>query len=296
MKLIVIVGPTGIGKTDLSINIAKHLDTHIISSDSRQVYSELKIGTAPPRPEQLSEIKHYMIANKSIHDYYNASMYELEVIDLIKNISQQKDSVLLVGGSGMYVDAVCYGIDDLPNIDQDLRNSLIKKYNNEGIESIRFDLKILDFETYKKIDLHNSKRILKALEISIQTGIPYSKFLTKNKKKRDFEIIKIGLNRERAELHQRINQRVDIMVTDGLVNEAKIFYKYKDNNSLNTVGYKELFAHFDGEYDFETAIELIKRNSRRYARRQLTWFNKYSDIEWFHPLEEQKIINYIATR
>lgn len=296
MKLIVIVGPTGIGKTDLSINIAKHFDTHIISSDSRQVYSELKIGTAPPSPEQLSEIKHYMIANKSIHDYYNASMYELEVIDLIKNISQQKDSVLLVGGSGMYVDAVCYGIDDLPNIDQDLRNSLIKKYNDEGIESIRFDLKILDFETYKKIDLHNSKRILKALEISIQTGIPYSKFLTKDKKKRCFEIIKIGIDRDRAELHQRINQRVDIMVADGLVEEAKMFYKYKENNSLNTVGYKELFAHFDGEYNIETAIELVKRNSRRYARRQLTWFNKYSDIEWFHPSEEQKIIDYITTR
>ncbi len=294
MQLIVIVGPTGIGKTDLSINIAKHFDTVIISSDSRQVYKELKIGTAPPNKQQLSEIKHYMIANKSIHDYYNASMYELEVIDLLKNLSEKKDKVLLVGGSGMYVDAVCYGIDDLPDIDNDLRNSLIKKHETEGIESIRFDLKILDFETYKKIDLHNYKRILKALEISIQTGVPYSKFLTKNKKQRDFEVVKIGLNRDRAELHTRINQRVDIMVADGLVEEAKSFYKFKENNSLNTVGYKELFAHFDGEYNLDTAIELIKRNSRRYARRQLTWFNKYTDIKWFTPDNEKEIIKYLS--
>ncbi len=292
-NLIVIMGPTGIGKTNLSINIAKYFNTEIISSDSRQVYKELKIGTAPPSVEQLQMVKHHLIANKSIHSYYNASMYELEVIDLLKKLFIKKENILLVGGSGMYIDAVCYGIDDLPNIDQELRKSLSKLYEKEGIESLRFYLKFLDIETYKKIDLQNSKRILKAIEISIQTGKPYSTFLTRNKKQRDFKIIKIGLNKKREELHEIINKRVDLMIKDGLVEEAKSVYPYREKNSLNTVGYKELFAHFDGEYNVERAIELIKRNSRRYARRQLTWFNKHSDIQWFEPNQEQEIIKYI---
>lgn len=291
--LIVIVGPTGIGKTDLSIKIAKHFDTEIISSDSRQIYRELKIGTAPPSKEQLAEVKHHLVAHKSIHDYYNASMYEVEALDVLQNIFAKKDTALLVGGSGMYVDALCNGIDDLPRIDQELRQNLLKKYETEGIESLRFDLKILDFETYKKIDLRNHKRILKALEVSIQTGKPYSTLLSQNKKKRNFNIIKIGLNRNRNELHQTINKRVDLMVDAGLIEEAKKFHKFKHHNSLNTVGYKELFEHFDGIHDLQTAIELVKRNSRRYARRQLTWFGKYSDNEWFEPNEQQKIISHI---
>ena len=294
-NLIVILGPTGIGKTDLSIEIAKNFNTEIISSDSRQIYKELKIGTAPPSKEQLNAVKHHFIANKSIHDYFNASMYEFDVIDLLSELFKEKDFVLLVGGSGMYIDAVCYGIDELPTIDDEIRSNLLKQYETEGIASLRFTLKRLDPKHYKTVDLNNHKRILKALEVSIQTGKPYSSFLTNKKKKRNFNIIKIGLNKDRDELHETINNRVDKMIEQGLINEAKSFYKSKGVNALKTVGYKELFDYFAGEIDLQTAIELIKRNTRRYARRQLTWFRKYEKIEWFEPSERNKIIEYIFT-
>ena len=291
--LIVIAGPTGIGKTDLSIELAQMLDTVIISSDSRQLYQELKIGTAAPTSEDLAKVKHYMVGNKSIYDYYSAGKYELEVLDILKDIFKDKDTALLVGGSGMYIDAVCKGIDALPDAEPEIRKQLNEKYEKEGIESLRFDLKKLDPEHYKAVDLNNPKRILRAVEICIQTGKTYTSFLTKPKKERDFNILKIGLERNRNELYDRINKRVDLMLEQGLIEEARQFHKDKHLNSLNTVGYKELFAYFDKEYDLEEAVRLIKRNSRRYAKRQMTWFKRDNDFRWFHPDDKIEITNFI---
>ena len=291
--LIVITGPTGIGKTDLSIELAQMLDTFIISSDSRQIYKELKIGVARPSEEDLEKVRHFMIANKSVYDYFSAGKYELEVLDILKDIFKNKDTVLLVGGSGMYIDAVCKGIDALPDADPEIRKQLTEKYEKEGIESLRFDLKRLDPEQYKIIDLNNPKRLLRAVEVCIQTGKTYTSFLSKANKKRDFKILKIGLEREREELYNRINKRVDLMIEEGLLEEAKPFLKNRNLNSLNTVGYKELFPYFEGVYDLPEAVRLIKRNSRRYAKRQITWFNRDKDYVWFHPDEEQAIIKYI---
>lgn len=292
-NLVVILGPTGIGKTDLSIDIAKNFNTEIISSDSRQVFKELKIGTAVPTDDQLKKVKHHFIGNISIYDYYNASMFEEEVLETLKDLFVNLDYVIMTGGSGMYINAVCDGIDYLPTIDKKLRDDLIEKHQEEGIESIRLQLKMLDPVSYTKIDLKNPKRMLKALEVTIQTGKPYSSFLMDTKKKRDFNIIKIGLQRDRDELYERINIRVDQMVEEGLVEEAKRFYKDRHLNSLNTVGYKELFDCFDGNISQEKAIELIKRNSRHYAKRQISWFSRDKEIVWFHPEKEEKIIEFI---
>lgn len=294
-SLLVILGPTGIGKTDLSIDIANAFNIEIISSDSRQVYKELKIGTAVPTEEQLQKVKHHFIGNKSIYDYYNASMFELEVLNTLEKLYGKYDQVVMTGGSGMYINAVCDGIDELPTIDQKLREDLIKKHEEEGIESLRLQLKLLDPVSYEKIDLKNPKRVLKALEVSIQTGKPYSSFLTQPKKQRDFSIIKIGLQRDREELYERINLRVDQMVEEGLIDEAKKCYKDRHLNSLNTVGYKELFKYFDGKITEEKAIELIKRNSRHYAKRQISWFSRDKDIVWFHPEKKDEIISYIRS-
>jgi tRNA dimethylallyltransferase len=292
-KLVVILGPTGIGKTDLSIDIAKKFNTEIISSDSRQVYKELKIGTAVPTDDQLKKRKHHFIGNKSIYDYYNASMFEEEVLETLKKLFVSLDYVVMTGGSGMYINAVCDGIDYLPTIDQKLRDDLIKKHEEEGIESIRLQLKILDPVSYNRIDLKNPKRMLKALEVSIQTGKPYSSFLLETKKNRDFNIIKIGLQRDRDELYERINIRVDQMVDEGLIEEARRFYKDRHLNSLNTVGYKELFESFADNITQEKAIELIKRNSRHYAKRQISWFSRDKEIVWFHPEKQERIIEFI---
>ncbi len=294
--LIVILGPTGIGKTDLSIEIAQEFNTEIISSDSRQVYKELKIGTAVPTEDQLSKVKHHFIGNKSIYDYYNASMFELEVLDTLKELFRKNNQVVMTGGSGMYINAVCNGIDELPTIDLKLRNDLIKKYEEEGLESLRLQLKMLDPISYEKIDLKNPKRILKALEVTIQSGKPYSSFLTELKKERDFNILKIGLQREREELYERINIRVDQMVEEGLIEEAKIYYKDRQLNSLNTVGYKELFECFEGKITQEKAIELIKRNSRHYAKRQISWFSRDKEIVWFHPEKKENMIEFIKSK
>jgi len=295
-SLIVIVGPTGIGKTDLSIDIAKEYNTEIISSDSRQVYKELKIGTAVPTDNQLNLVKHHFIGNVSIYDYYNASMFEFQVIDKLKYLHKSFNQVVMTGGSGMYINAVCNGIDDLPEIDLKLRNDLIKKYEEEGIESLRMQLKMLDPVSYAKVDLKNPKRMLKVIEVSIQTGKPYSSFLSRSKKKRDFNIIKIGLERNRAELYERINLRVDQMFAEGLEEEARRYYKDRELNSLNTVGYKEIFEHFDGTISLDKAVELIKRDSRHYAKKQISWFGRDKDIMWFHPEKKAEIINFINSK
>lgn len=292
-KLIVIIGPTGIGKTDLSIEIAQELNTEIISCDSRQIYKELKIGTAVPTNIQLNKVKHHFIGNKSIYDYYNASMFEVEVLELLDKLFLKNKTVIMTGGSGLYIDAVCKGIDDLPTIDQELRAELINRLNKEGIESLRMQLKILDPDYYKEADIRNPKRILKALEVTLQTGKPYSTFLTKSRRTRDFKIVKIGLQRNRNELYERINLRVDQMIDDGLIDEARIFYKDRLLNSLNTVGYKELFDYFDGSSTLEKAIELIKQNSRHYAKRQISWFGRDKEIAWFHPDRKNEILEFI---
>jgi tRNA dimethylallyltransferase len=293
--LIVIIGPTGIGKTDLSIEVAQNFNTEIISCDSRQIYRELKIGTAVPTDEQLQKVKHHFIGNKSIYDYYNASMFEVEVLELLDNLFTNHHFVIMTGGSGLYIDAVCNGIDELPTIDQELRDELISRLKEEGIESMRMQLKILDPEYYRQADIKNPKRILKALEVTLQTGKPYSTFLTYSKRARDFRIIKIGLRRDRDELYDRINQRVDQMIENGLVDEAREFHKDKNLNSLNTVGYKELFDYFDGNSTLDKAIDLIKRNSRHYAKRQISWFGRDKEIHWFDPESVHGIIKFIKS-
>lgn len=292
-SLIVIVGPTGIGKTDMAIAIAKHYNTEIISADSRQIYKELKIGTAVPDDNQLQEVRHHFIGNRSIFDYYNASMFEIEVLDTLNKLYNTYDSVVMTGGSGMYIDAVCNGIDDIPTVDQEIRQNLIDRLNTEGIESLRKELKIIDPDYYARVDLKNPKRILKALEISVMTGKPYSSFLTQPRKKRDFDIIKIGLTMDRDMLYERINKRVDQMIESGLIEEARSFHPPKNINALNTVGYKELFDYFDGNISLEKAIELIKRNTRHYARKQITWFMRDKEISWFEPSEIGKMIDKI---
>ncbi len=280
----------------MAIETAQKLCTVILSADSRQIYKELKIGTAAPTEEELSRVQHYFIGNKSIFDYYSAGIYELEVMQVLADIFKTKDTAILTGGSGLYIDAVCKGIDALPDVDMSIRNSLINQLDKEGIESLRFDLQRLDPEHYKVVDLNNPKRILKALEVCIQTGKTYSSFLTKPEKRRDFKMIKIGLERERIELFERIDKRVDLMFEQGLIVEAESLYKFKQLNALNTVGYKELFDYFDHKYDLKEAVRLIKRNTRRYAKRQMTWFKRDEDITWFNPDQKNEIFNHISFR
>jgi len=294
--LIVILGPTGVGKTDLSISIAKHFNTEISSSDSRQVYKEMRIGTAVPEEHQLAAVKHHFIHTHSIHDYFSSWECEKQTIKLLEDLYKEKDQVLLVGGSMMYIDAVCNGIDDIPTIDPQLRKEVMEKYEQEGLEFMRMQLKQLDPVFYNQIDLKNAKRVIHAVEVCLMSGKPYSELRTNSKKHRDFNIVKIGLNRDRAELYDRINRRVDIMIKEGLIEEAKSVFEFRHYNSLNTVGYKELFEHFEGKISLEEAIELIKRNSRRYAKRQLSWFRRDDEIQWFHPDQEQEILDYLNNK
>jgi tRNA dimethylallyltransferase len=294
--LIIIAGPTAVGKTSTSIEIAEHYNTEIISADSRQIFKELQIGTAVPTKEELTRVPHHFIQTISIHDYYNASIFEQQVEDKLKQLFIKHDRIILTGGSGLYIKTVCEGIDDLPRIDPSLRQELAEKHKIEGIESLRFMLKRLDPDYYNTVDLKNHKRILKALEVSIMTGRPYSSFLKHEKKARDYQVIKICLNRDRKELYERINKRVVKMVEKGLVQEARKFYEiYKQQklNSLNTVGYRELFSYFSGAMGLDEAIDLIKRNTRKYARKQISWFRREKDMVWFHPDETKEIIDYI---
>ena len=288
--LITILGPTATGKTDFAIRLAQQFNTEIISSDSRQMYREMKIGTATPGQTELNTVPHHFIGNLSIHDYYNASMFEEEVLSLLENIFTKLSQVIMVGGSGMYIDAVCKGIDELPGVDPQVRLKLQEQYKKEGIESLRIQLKLLDPDYYNTVDLKNPNRILKGLEISIMTGKPYSSFLTRKKKHREFRILKIGLNLPREMLYKKINHRVDLMVEAGLIEEARELYPLRSLNALNTVGYKELFSYFDGTIDRAQAIELIKRNTRHFAKRQITWFKRDPEINWIHPNEFEKAV------
>lgn len=291
--LIVLLGPTGVGKTDISIDLAVRNGSDIISADSRQFYREMSIGTAIPSGEQLKKIKHHFIHFLSVQDYYNSSLFERDVMNLLPKLFGKNNIVFMAGGSGLYIDAVCSGIDDIPDTDPVVRTKYISMCRENGIEGLRMALRILDPGHYSKVDLMNHKRIIRALEICETTGMPYSSFLKKEKRERDFRIIRIGLNRERDELYERINSRVNKMMEAGLEEEARQLYPLRQLNALNTVGYRELFDYFDGSISLEKAIELIKRNTRRYAKRQMTWWAKDPSIKWFSPDEKDTIMEYI---
>ncbi|QZE14811.1 tRNA (adenosine(37)-N6)-dimethylallyltransferase MiaA [Halosquirtibacter laminarini] len=291
--LVVITGPTGVGKTELSIRIAEKYDTDIISCDSRQLFKEMAIGTAVPSDEELKRVKHHFIQTHSIHNYYNAAQFEVDVLDKLETLFKEKEIVVMTGGSMMYIDAVCKGIDDLPTVTPEIRNGLIAQYENEGIENIKQELLENDPIYYNQVDLNNNKRILHAVEIIRMTGVTYSSLRTNTIKERPFQIVKICINREREEVYDRINRRVLLMVEDGLEQEAKKLFSYRELPALNTVGYKEFFNYFSGEKDLDHAIERVQANTRKYARKQLTWFRRDKSYEWFHPSEEEKIVHYI---
>ena len=281
--LIVLIGPTGVGKTELSLKIAENYHTEIISADSRQLYADLKIGTAAPTREQLERVRHHFVGTLQLTDYYSAAQYEADVLNTLNQLFQIHPVVLLTGGSMMYVDAVCKGIDDIPTVDRETRELMIHRYETEGLERLCAELKLLDPEYYNIVDLKNPKRVVHALEICYMTGKTYTSFRTRSNKKRPFHILKIGLKRDREELYERINRRVDQMIDEGLVEEARSVYPYRHLNSLNTVGYKEIFNYLDGTWTLPFAIEKIKQNSRIYSRKQMTWFKRDADIAWFHP-------------
>jgi len=291
--LIVLLGPTGVGKTDISVELAARYSCDIISADSRQIYRDMCIGTAVPDEIQLRSARHHFVRSISVEDYYSSSVFERDVISLLTDLFSQNNIALMSGGSGLYLDAVCVGTDDIPDVDPAVREKYITLYNNEGINGLRIALKLLDPEHYAKVDLKNYKRILRALEICETAGRPYSSFLTKQKRARDFRIIKIGLTRPRDELYQRINDRVDEMIRMGLEDEVRQLIGFRHLNALNSVGYREFFDYFDGSITREKAIELIKRNSRRYAKRQMTWWAKDKDIAWFHPQQKSEIFSLI---
>lgn len=295
-NLIVLIGPTGVGKTELSLSIAEHFNTEIISADSRQLYRQLEIGTAAPTPQQLKRVKHHLVGTLELTDYYSAAKYESEVISLLSKLFQKKDVYLLTGGSMMYVDAVCKGIDDIPTVDKITRDLMLDRYKEMGLEQMCSELKLLDPIYYNQVDLKNPKRVIHALEICYMTGKPYSSFLTRETKERPFNIIKVGLYREREELYNRINERVIDMINAGLIDEVKSVYPYKTLNSLNTVGYKEIINYLDGVWSKDFAIQKIQQNSRNYAKKQMTWFKRDQDISWFKPDNKDEIIDYITQK
>jgi tRNA dimethylallyltransferase len=291
--LIILLGPTGVGKTELSLRIAERFNSPVISSDSRQLYKDLPVGTAAPTPAQMRRVKHYMVGTLELSDYYSAANFETDVLSLLDELYQTTPAVIMSGGSMMYIDAVCKGIDDIPAVTPHIRTAIYKQFEEEGLASILDELKEKDPAHYEEVDRMNYKRVIHAVEICRMTGKPYSSFRTNTRKERPFNIIKIGLARSREELCERINQRVDQMITAGLPEEARKVYPFRQVNALNTVGYKELFHYFDGSWTFDFAIEKIKRNSRVYARKQMAWFKRDPEITWFHPADEAAIIKHI---
>ncbi|MDR2562799.1 MAG: tRNA (adenosine(37)-N6)-dimethylallyltransferase MiaA [Prevotellaceae bacterium] len=292
----VLVGPTGVGKTDLSIRLAKRLGAEIVSADSRQFYRETAIGTAPPSKEQLSIVPHHFVGTRSVIDDYTAGKYELDALPLIETLIARDGRALMVGGSGLYIDAVCRGIDEIPATDPELRNSVIRRFESEGIENMRLELMRRDPAVCKTIDLRNPQRVMRALEVCLTTGKPYSELRQNFAKHRNFETRTAGLCMDREELYQRINARVDGMIEAGLVQEAHRLYPLRECNALKTVGYRELFDYFDGKIPLDEAIRLIKRNTRHYAKRQLSWFARYPNIRWFSPNKEEEILDFWTFR
>ena len=293
--LIVITGPTAVGKTQLCLDIARHFGIPIINADSRQIYKELSIGTAKPSAEEQQTVKHYFVGTLSLQDYYSASLFESQVMNLLDMLFKTSDYALMAGGSMMYIDAVCDGIDDIPTIDNDTRATMKQRLADEGLEKLCEELQRLDPEYYEIVDRQNPKRVVHALEICTMTGRTYTSFRKREKKERPFHRVKIGLNREREELYNRINTRVDMMMQQGLLQEAETLYPLRDLNALNTVGYKEMFEYINGHWPLDEAVERIKGNTRRYARKQLTWYKKDQQIRWFHPNQKKEIIDYIIT-
>jgi tRNA dimethylallyltransferase len=292
-NLIVITGPTAVGKTLLSIELAKTLSSEIISADSRQFYREMRIGTARPSDDLMKLVPHHFIGHLSISDYYNVSRFETDVLSKLAQIYQKSSNALLVGGSGLYINAVCHGIDELPDPDDTLREQLKDLFQKEGIKSLQDKLSELDPDYFQQVDQSNPKRLLRAIEVCLTTGLTYSALRKNQSRPRNFRIIKVGLQRDRDDLNQRINRRVEIMMKEGLLEEVKALLPYRYFNALNTVGYKELFDYLDGKYSLDQAVEKIKTNTRRFAKRQMTWFRKDKEINWFHPDEFEKIIQMV---
>lgn len=291
--LIVIIGPTGIGKTKVAIEVAEHFNIPIINADSRQMYAEIPIGTAAPTKEQQTRVKHFFVGNLHISDYYNASMFEADVMALLNDMFQENSIALMSGGSMMYIDTVCNGIDDIPTIDDTTRKRMKERLETEGLEALVDELKTLDYDHWKLIDKKNPRRIIHALEICHMTGNTYSSYLKRQRKERPFNIVKIGLTAEREYIYNRINTRVIDMLSQGFLEEARRVYPYRHYNSLNTVGYKELFEYFDGNISLDEAIRRIQSNTRRYCRKQQTWFKRDNTVRWFAPHNIKEIINYI---
>lgn len=295
-SLIVLLGPTAVGKTELSLQLAERLGCPIISADSRQLYRDMVVATAAPTREQLARVPHHFIGTLFLTDYYSAAQYEADALALIEQLFTRHDTLLLTGGSMMYIDAVCNGIDEIPTISDEVRRAVVTRYEEEGLDVLLEELQRLDPDFYEKVDRRNPKRVIHAVEICRMTGQPYSSLRTETKKERPFDIVKIGLTRPREELYGRINSRVDAMMRDGLEAEARRLYPYRHLNALNTVGYKEMFAYFDGTYDLPTAVEKIKRNTRVYARKQMTWFRRDDTIVWFTPDDRLKLFAYVEKR
>ena len=291
--LIVVVGPTGVGKSDISIQLAKHFDSDIISADSRQFYRELSIGTAVPSAKDLQTVPHHFIQSKSIHDYYNVSEFETEALELISQLFVSKNPLILTGGSMLYVDTICNGIDDIPTVNPEIRNEVTRWFEQNGLEALQQRLLQIDPEYYGVADLNNPKRLLHAVEIYQMTGKTFTSFRKNTIKERPFRMIKIGINQDRNVLYDRINTRVNQMMEAGLLEEVRSVYPFRSLNSLNTVGYKELFSYLDGDCTLEEAVDLIQRNTRKYARKQLTWFRRDQKIKWFEPEQLDEIIRYI---
>ena len=291
--LIVLPGPTGVGKTEIAIDLAIHLGCEIISCDSRQFYREMHIGTAAPDEKQLARVRHHFVGFLSVKDYYSISLFERDVLALLPDLFSKCPVAVMTGGSMLYMDAVCRGMDDIPDTDPAVRQKFIEMYRKEGIGGLRIALKLLDPDHYAKVDLHNPRRVMRALEISESTGRPYSSFLTLPQRERDFRMIKAGLTLDRSDLFNRIDQRVDMMIETGLEQEAASLLKFRELNALNTVGYREMFKFFDGEITREQAVALIKRNTHRYARRQLTWWNRDKEIQWFDAGNSRMIRTWI---
>lgn len=294
--LLVIVGPTGVGKTELSLRAAEYFSTSILNADSRQLYRDIPIGTAAPTAEDLSRVPHHFVGTLNLDDYYSAARYESEAMSLLERLFAVRDIVVLSGGSMLYVDAVCQGIDDIPTISDSVRQRMRERYENEGLETLAAELERLDPAYFAQCDIRNPKRVIHALEICHMTGRTYTSFRVRKVKERPFRIIKIGLCRERGELFDRIGRRTDQMLSAGLLDEARRVLPHRDCNSLNTVGYKELFKYLDGEWTLDFALEKIKRNTRVYAKKQMTWFKKDPEIAWFHPDKWDEVRFFIQNR
>lgn len=295
-KLVVITGPTAVGKTDLSIETAKYFSTEIISSDSRQFYKEMNVGTAKPASRQLKEVKHHFINSLSVTQDYNAGQYETDCKNLLEKLFEKYNILIMAGGAGLYINAVLNGVDDLPKADEKIRKSLKEKSGNEGIEFLQKQLQQLDPEYYQKVDKQNPQRLMRAIEVCLTSGKTYSSFLGKKKPNRNFDAVMIGLQDDKEKLYERINSRVDQMIENGLADEVKKLLPYKNYNALQTVGYKELIQYFEEKISLEEAIELIKKNTRNYAKRQMTWFNKMKEIVWFKTGTNEKPIRYLTLK